>query len=399
MKIAKRALEISPSLTLELTAKANKLKAEGRDVVSFGAGEPDFNTPEYIRDAAKEALDKGMTKYTPASGTAELKKAVCDRFALINNLIYKPENIVISNGAKHALYNALAAVVEEGDEVIIPSPFWLTYPELVKLVGGVPVFVKTAEENGFKLTATELENAVTDKTAAVIINNPNNPTGAVYTEREIKALAAVIEKTNIAVISDEIYEALNYTDKPVYSIASCSEMLKSRTIIVNGVSKTYSMTGWRIGFTASDAAVAKAISSMQSHMTSNPNSIAQYASLAAYKGAEGIAFLDEMKSSFDRRRRLIMKKLDEIPALSYVKPEGAFYIFVCVKGIFGKSYRGSVINSAHELADILLDAADVTVIPCESFGNGDYIRLSYAVSDEDIVKGVERIGRFVSALE
>ena len=399
MKIAKRALEISPSLTLELTAKANKLKAEGRDVVSFGAGEPDFNTPEYIRDAAKEALDKGMTKYTPASGTAELKKAVCDRFALINNLIYKPENIVISNGAKHALYNALAAVVEEGDEVIIPSPFWLTYPELVKLVGGVPVFVKTAEENGFKLTATELENAVTDKTAAVIINNPNNPTGAVYTEREIKALAAVIEKTNIAVISDEIYEALNYTDKPVYSIASCSEKLKSRTIIVNGVSKTYSMTGWRIGFTASDAAVAKAISSMQSHMTSNPNSIAQYASLAAYKGAEGIAFLDEMKSSFDRRRRLIMKKLDEIPALSYVKPEGAFYIFVCVKGIFGKSYRGSVINSAHELADILLDAADVTVIPCESFGKGDYIRLSYAVSDEDIVKGVERIGRFVSALE
>lgn len=199
-------------------------------MVSFGAGEPDFNTPEYIRDAAKEALDKGMTKYTPASGTAELKKAVCDRFALINNLIYKPENIVISNGAKHALYNALAAVVEEGDEVIIPSPFWLTYPELVKLVGGVPVFVKTAEENGFKLTATELENAVTDKTAAVIINNPNNPTGAVYTEREIKALAAVIEKTNIAVISDEIYEALNYTDKPVYSIASCSEKLKSRTI-------------------------------------------------------------------------------------------------------------------------------------------------------------------------
>ncbi len=399
MKIAKRALEISPSLTLELTAKANKLKAEGRDVVSFGAGEPDFNTPEYIRDAAKEALDKGMTKYTPASGTVELKKAVCDRFALINNLIYKPENIVISNGAKHALYNALAAVVEEGDEVIIPSPFWLTYPELVKLVGGVPVFVKTAAGNGFKLTATELENAVTDKTAAVIINNPNNPTGAVYTERDIKALAAVIEKTNIAVISDEIYEALNYTDKPVYSIASCSEKLKSRTIIVNGVSKTYSMTGWRIGFTASDAAVAKAISSMQSHMTSNPNSIAQYASLAAYKGAEGIAFLDEMKSSFDRRRRLIMKKLDEIPALSYVKPEGAFYIFVCVKGIFGKSYRGSVINSAHELADILLDAADVTVIPCESFGNGDYIRLSYAVSDEDIVKGVERIGRFVSALE
>ncbi len=399
MKIAKRALEISPSLTLELTAKANKLKAEGRDVVSFGAGEPDFNTPRYIRDAAKEALDRGMTKYTPASGTAELKKAVCEKFAADNNLLYKPENIVISNGAKHALYNALAAVVEEGDEVIIPSPFWLTYPELVKLVGGVPVFAETTEESGFKLTAKELEDAVTDRTAAIILNNPNNPTGAVYSEREIKALAAVIEKTDIAVISDEIYEVLNYTDKPVYSIASCSEKLKSRTIIINGVSKTYSMTGWRIGFTASDAAVAKAISSMQSHMTSNPNSIAQYASLAAYKGAEGRAFLDEMRSSFDRRRRLIMKKLDEIPAFSYVKPDGAFYIFVCVKGIFGKSYRGAVINSAHELAGILLDAADVTVIPCESFGNGDYIRLSYAISDEDIVKGVERIGRFVSELE
>ena len=333
MKIAKRALEITPSLTLELTAKAKKLKKEGRDVVSFGAGEPDFNTPEYIRNAAKEALDKGLTKYTPASGTATLKKVICDKLKRDNGLDYSPANIVVSNGAKHALFNA---------------------------------------------------------------NNPNNPTGAVYTEEEIVSLARVVEKTDIAVISDEIYEVLNYTDKPVYSIAAYSQKLKDQTIIVNGVSKTYSMTGWRIGFTACDAAVSKAISSMQSHATSNPNTIAQYAAQSAYEHEEGEAFLREMRESFDRRRKLIMAKLDEIPLLSYVRPDGAFYIFVSVEKVLGKSYDGVKINSALDFANILLDKKDVTVIPCESFGADGYIRLSYAISDEDIVKGVERIGEFIA---
>ena len=310
MKIAKRALEITPSLTLELTAKAKKLKKEGRDVVSFGAGEPDFNTPEYITNAAKEALDKGLTKYTPASGTATLKKVICDKLKRDNGLDYSPANIVVSNGAKHALFNAMQAIIEEGDEVIIPAPFWLTYPELVKLAGGVPVIVQTKPENGFKLTAAELEAALTPATRALVLNNPNNPTGAVYTEEEIVSLARVVEKTDIAVISDEIYEVLNYTDKPVYSIAAYSQKLKDQTIIVNGVSKTYSMTGWRIGFTACDAAVSKAISSMQSHATSNPNTIAQYAAQSAYEHEEGEAFLREMRESFDRRRKLIMAKLD-----------------------------------------------------------------------------------------
>ena len=396
MKLAKRALEITPSLTLELTAKAKKLKKEGRDVVSFGAGEPDFNTPEYIRNAAKEALDKGLTKYTPASGTATLKKVICDKLKRDNGLDYSPANIVVSNGAKHALFNAMQAIIEEGDEVIIPAPFWLTYPELVKLAGGVPVIVQTKPENGFKLTAAELEAALTPATRALVLNNPNNPTGAVYTEEEIVSLARVVEKTDIAVISDEIYEVLNYTDKPVYSIAAYSQKLKDQTIIVNGVSKTYSMTGWRIGFTACDAAVSKAISSMQSHATSNPNTIAQYAAQSAYEHEEGEAFLREMRESFDRRRKLIMAKLDEIPLLSYVRPDGAFYIFVSVEKVLGKSYDGVKINSALDFANILLDKKDVTIIPCESFGADGYIRLSYAISDEDIVKGVERIGEFVA---
>ncbi len=399
MKIAKRALGITPSLTLELTAKAKKLKEEGRDVVSFGAGEPDFNTPEYIRNAAKEALDKGLTKYTPASGTTSLKQAICDKLKRDNGLDYTPANIVVSNGAKHALFNAIQAIVEEGDEVIIPAPFWLTYPELVKLAGGIPVTVNTKPENGFKLTASELEAAITPATRALILNNPNNPTGAVYTKEEIISLAEVVEKTGIAVISDEIYEVLNYTDKPIYSIAAYSDKVKSQTIIVNGVSKTYSMTGWRIGFTACDAAVSKAISGIQSHATSNPNTIAQYAAQSAYEHEEGEAFLREMRGSFDRRRKLIMKKLDEIPLLSYVRPDGAFYIFVSIEKVIGRTYDGKEIKSAHDFANMLLDKKDVTVIPCESFGADGYIRLSYAISDEDIVKGIERIGEFIAHTE
>ncbi len=394
MKISKRAKEVSPSLTLELTAKAKKMKEEGRDVVSFGAGEPDFNTPEYIRNGAKEALDKGMTKYTPASGTPALKTAICKKMQRDNDLTYGVSDVVVSNGAKHALHNAIQAVVEEGDEVIIPAPFWLTYPELVKLAGGVPVFVYTKEEDGFKLTADALEKAITDKTRAIILNNPNNPTGAVYTKDEIYSLAKVIEKTDICVISDEIYEVLNYTGEKVVSIATYSDKLKEQTIIINGVSKSYSMTGWRIGYTVAPTAVSKAIANMQSHTASNPNSIAQYATLVAYESPEGEAFLSEMLESFSRRRKLIMQKLDEI-GLPYIRPDGAFYVLLCIKSIFGKSVDGVKVNSAMDFATVLLEKADVTVIPCESFGADDYVRLSYAISDADIVKGVERIGEFV----
>lgn len=399
MKIAARAKRIAPSLTLELTAKAKRLKAEGRDVVSFGAGEPDFNTPEYICNAAKQAIDDGVTKYTPASGTPAIKQAIVDKFNRENGLDYTVANIVVSNGAKHSLHNAINAIIEDGDEVIIPSPYWLTYPELVTLAGGKPVFVETKPENGFKMTADELSAAITERTAAVILNNPNNPTGAVYSRAEIEALAAVLENTEIAVISDEIYEVLNYTDEPVYSIAKCSESMKSRTIIINGVSKTYAMTGWRIGFIAAPIEVAKAISNMQSHTTSNPNSIAQAATVAAYESEEGGAFLCEMKESFIRRRSLIMQKLDEIDEVSYVVPNGAFYIMVCLDKIMGKTTKdGRTVNGALDFANALLDGADVTVIPCEPFGAPTFVRLSYAISDADIVKGVERMGAFIKTL-
>lgn len=398
MHIAKRALTVTPSLTLGITAKAKKLKEEGRDVVSFGAGEPDFNTPVYIRDAAKYALDKGMTKYTPASGTLQLKKAIADKLLKDNGLKYDTSEIVVSNGAKHSLYNAIQAIVDPGDEVIIPKPYWLTYPELVTLSDGVVKYVDTKEENGFKLTADELKNAITPKTRAVIFNNPNNPTGAAYTEDEVKALAAVIEKTDIYVIADEIYEKLSYTYN-MYSIAAYSEKLKAQTIIVNGVSKTYAMTGWRIGYVAAPKDVVKAIANMQSHTTSNPNTIAQYASAVAYESEEGDAFLTEMFSSFDRRRKLIMAELDKVKEVTYVKPDGAFYIMVNISKCFGKKSGDVLIDTAHGFATDILDKADVAVIPLESFGADDFIRLSYAISDEDIIKGVKRIGEYISSLK
>ena len=398
MKITARAANIAPSLTLEITAQAKKLKSEGKDVVSFGAGEPDFNTPEYIRNAAKASMDKGLIKYTPASGLATLKDVICAKLEKDNGLSYKPADIVVSNGAKHSLHNAMQAIVSDGDEVIIPAPYWLTYPELVKLAGGVPVFVYTKKENGYKITAQELENAITDKTRAIILNNPNNPTGSVYSKEEIIALAKVLEKTDVAVISDEIYEMLNYTGEKIYSIAQYSEKMKNNTIIVNGVSKSYAMTGWRIGFTACDTAVAKAMSSMQSHMTSNPNTIAQYATISAYTDEAGVEFIEQMHASFDRRRKLICAELDKIDGLSYVKPEGAFYVFVDVTKVLGKKYEGEVIDTPLAFAKKLLSACDVAVIPCESFGNDECIRLSYAVSDEDIVKGVGRIASFVAKM-
>jgi len=385
-------------LTLESTAKAKKLKDEGVDVVSFGAGEPDFNTPEYIRESAKRAIDKGLTKYTPASGLLALKEAVCKKLKRDNGLDYSAQNIVISNGAKHSLYNALMATVEAGDEVIVPAPYWLTYPELIRFCGATPVFVQTKAENGFKITAEELKAAITPKTRAFIFNNPNNPTGAVYTEEETKALAEVLAGTDICVIADEIYEKLNYVCD-AYSIASYSENLKKNTIVINGVSKTYAMTGWRIGFLAADLPIAKAISNVQSQMTSNPNSIAQYASITAYEGEEGDVFLDTMRVSFDRRRKLICSKLDAVEGISYIKPHGAFYVMVNVSGAFGKSVNGEVINSALGFANAFIKKSAVAVIPCEPFGAPDYVRLSYAISEHDIVKGIERLDAFLRELE
>ncbi|MCI8434771.1 MAG: pyridoxal phosphate-dependent aminotransferase [Clostridia bacterium] len=395
MKITERASRIAPSLTLEITAKAKKLKAEGVGVVSFGAGEPDFNTPDYIIEAAKDALDRGLTKYTPAAGTLTLRQAICDKLKRDNGLDYAAGDIVVSNGAKHALANAFLATVEAGEEVIIPAPYWLTYPELVKLAEGVPVYVHTSAKNSFKITPTELEKAITDKTRAVLINNPNNPTGAVYTREEIEALAAVLRKyPDIYIISDEIYEKLCYGVEP-YSIAAC-EGMRERTVIVNGVSKTYAMTGWRIGYTASATPLAKAIGSMQSHMASNANTIAQYASEAALVHDEGEKFLKLMRETFDRRRQLMIRLLDGMPQVTYIEPLGAFYVMVGIEGLLGKTLSGCKIDTALDFANALLEKEKVAVIPCESFGADGYIRLSYAISESDIAHGLDGIKRFIA---
>ncbi len=398
MDIAERAKQISPSLTLEITARAKKMKADGIPVVSFAAGEPDFNTPDYIIAAGHKALELGLTKYTPASGTAELKNAICQKFKSDNALDYTPNQIVVSNGGKHALFNAFMAILNPGDEVIIPAPYWLSYPELVKMAGGVPVIVEAKPENRFKITAAELEGAITDKTKAFILNNPNNPTGAVYTGSDLNALAAVIERHELYVVSDEIYEKLNY-EHHHRSIAACSDILKDRTIVVNGMSKTYSMTGWRVGYAACNEKVAAAMSSLQSHSTSNVNAVAQYASCVALSDKlHGDAFLEDMRATFDARRALMMLRLSRIK-LNYIEPKGAFYIMVSIKEFEGKSYEGQKIRSAYDLASILLEHAQVAVIPCEGFGAPDYIRMSYAASEKDIERGLDRMSAFLSQLK
>ena len=396
--VSKKVSNIKPSLTLEITAKAKKMKASGISVIGFGAGEPDFNTPEYIINAAKHALDIGFTKYTPASGMQELKTAICDKFLKDNGLKYEPSQIVVSSGAKSSLYHAICAIVDDGDEVILPSPYWLTYPELVGLAGGKTVFVNTKAENGYKITAEELESAITDKTKCFILNSPNNPTGAVYSEEEIKSLAKVVEKHGLYVVSDEIYEKLVYGGAKHYSIAACGEYLKEHTVIVNGMSKTYSMTGWRIGYIAAPLEIAKAVSSMQSHTTSNACSIAQYASVEALNSSESGKFVSEMQAVFDERRKYMMKRIDEIPCLKYSEPAGAFYMFVDVSRVYGKKYQDEIINGSLSFADAALKKG-VAVVPGVAFGNDDCIRLSYATSMEDIKEGIDRIAEFIKEVK
>lgn len=398
MNIANRAKQISPSLTLEITARAKKMKADGMRVVSFAAGEPDFNTPDYIVDAGRKALDLGLTKYTPAAGTKELREAICLKLKNDNALDYDISNVVVSNGAKHSLFNAFMAILDPGDEVIIPSPYWLSYPEIVKMAGGVPIFVETLPENSFKITPAELAAAITKKTKAFILNSPNNPTGAVYTRSELNALACEVEKHEIYVVSDEIYEKLTY-ERRHHSIAAYSDVLKERTIVINGMSKTYSMTGWRVGYAAAHEKIASAIASMQSHSTSNANSIAQYASVIALGDKyHGEAFLEGMKAKFDARRALMMLRLKRLD-VEYVEPKGAFYVMMSIKKFLGKKLEGQRIRSAFDFASVLLEQALVAVIPCESFGAPDYVRLSYAASEVDIERGLDALAAFIGQLK
>ena len=398
MNVSKKVSGIAPSLTLEITAKAKKMKAEGISVIGFGAGEPDFNTPQYIIDSAKKALDIGFTKYTPAAGTPELKKAICEKFLKDNGLTYEPNQIVVSSGAKSSLYHAICALVDEGDDVILPSPYWLTYPELVKLAGGNCIYVQTKRENGFKISAEELKQVVTPKTKCLILNSPNNPTGAIYTEEEIKEIAKVVEEAGIWVISDEIYEKLVYEGEKHYSIASVNEYLKGHTVIVNGMSKTYAMTGWRLGYIAAPLDVAKAVSSMQSHTTSNACSITQYASTTALTDAEGEKFIEKMQKVFDERRKLMIEELSDVEGIVCIKPLGAFYVFIDVSGLYGKTFEGTVINGSLSFADCALKKG-VALIPGIAFGDDNCIRLSYAISIEDIKEGLSRLKAFIKELK
>ncbi len=398
MSVSKKVKEIAPSLTLEITAKANKMKADGISIIGFGAGEPDFNTPDYIIESAKKALDIGFTKYTPAAGMVNLKKAVCEKFLKDNGLSYEPNQIVISSGAKSSLYHAICAIVDEGDEVILPSPFWLTYPELIKLAGGKCIYVQANKENGYKMTAAQLKENVTKKTKCLILNTPNNPTGAVYTEQEIKEIAKVCEENGIYVISDEIYEKLIYEGEKHYSIAQVSEYMKEHTIIINGMSKTYSMTGWRIGYLAAPIAIAKAISSMQSHTTSNACSISQYASVTALTDPAGDKFISDMQTLFDERRKLMIELLSDVEGIECITPKGAFYVFINVKNLFGKTFDGTVINGSLSFADCALKKG-IALVPGIAFGNDDCIRLSYAISKEDIAEGIRRFKEFVNELK
>lgn len=397
MKISNLAKSIAPSSTLAITAKAKALKESGIDVVGFGAGEPDFDTPLHISEAAKIAIDEGFTKYTPASGTVSLKEAVAKKFELENGVHYAPSQIVVSNGAKHSLINAFMAILDSGDEVILPAPFWLSYPEMIKMANGIAKTVQTKKENNFKLTPQELEEAITEKTCAIVLNSPSNPTGVVYSRDELKALADVAVKHDLWIVSDEIYEYLVYDDAEHTCIASLSEEIYNHTITINGLSKGFAMTGWRIGFLAAPQQVASAAANIQSHATSNPNSIAQRAATAALIG--GREFVDEMLVEFAKRRDYLYNALLSIDGFDVIKPHGAFYCFVDISDLYGKTFEGIEIDSATTLASLLLDKANVAVVPCSDFAAPNCIRLSYAIDLDSIKKGVEYIQKFVSALE
>ena len=383
--ISHRAANITPSVTLAITAKAKKMKTDGISVIGFGAGEPDFGTPDFIVEAAKKALDENFTKYTPSSGMPALRQAIADKLRRENGLSYEPSQIIVSNGAKHSLFNAMAATVDPGDEVIIPSPYWLTYPELVRLCDGVPVFVRTEEELGFKLSPAALEAAITPKTKWLILNSPSNPTGAVYSREELSALAEVCIRRDIGVISDEIYEKLVYAGAEHISIASLPGMAE-RTVVVNGLSKSCAMTGWRIGYLAAPKEIAKAVDGLQSHATSNANSIAQAASVAAITNPEEDRFLHRMVEAYDARRKFMFQAVSAIPGLSCHEPKGAFYLFVNVSGILGRTCRGKVLKDAVDVADQMLESG-VAVVPGNAFGAPDHIR-----------EGMKRIAAFAALL-
>lgn len=397
LTLSRKAQAVKPSSTLAITAKAKEMRANGIDVVGFGAGEPDFNTPDNVCDAAIKAIQEGFTKYTPASGTNELKEAISRKFKTFNKLDYTPEQIVISNGGKHSLTNIFSAILNPGDEVIIPAPFWLSYPEMVKMADGIPVFVYGTKENGYKVTAEQIAAACTDKTKAVIINTPSNPTGMIYNREELQNIADVVVEKDIYAVSDEMYEHLIYGGEEHVSIASLGEEIYKRTITCSGLSKSYAMTGWRLGYTGASVEIAKLMSSVQSHATSNPNSIAQKAAVEALNGPQ--ESLAEMKAAFNARREYMYHRVTGFPYVEVQEPKGAFYLYVDLGSAIGLTYKGRKVRNAADVADILINEYATAVIPCADFGGPNNIRLSYAISLEEITKGLDRIEAFLKELK
>jgi aspartate aminotransferase len=387
--LSHRARSLRPSPTLAINAKAKAMQAQGIQVISFGAGEPDFDTPENIKLAAKKAIDEGFTKYTPVGGIDELKDAIINKFKGDSQLTYKRSEILVSCGGKHSFYNLAQAIFDEGDEVIIPAPYWVSYPPMVALAGGTPVIIETAEKDEFKITPDDLKTKITQKTKALIINSPCNPTGSAYSKKDLERIAEIAISKNFFIISDEIYEKIVYDGFQFTSIASLSDEMKKKTIIVHGVAKTYSMTGWRIGYTAGSEEIISAMNNIQSQSTSNPTSIAQKASVEAFAGPQ-----DEVKkmvSAFAQRRNYIVDRLNKMPGVSCYKPAGAFYVFPNFSSYYGKSSQGKKIENSTHLADFFLDVARVAVVPGVEFGADPFERLSYATSMEDIREGMNRI--------
>ena len=397
MKLAGRTSKIQPSPTLAITNKAKTMKAQGIDVVGFGAGEPDFDTPDHIKAVAKKALDDGYTKYTPVPGSPELKDAIIAKLKRDNGLEYKRDQVIVSLGAKHSIYNIAQAAWEEGDEILIPAPYWVSYPDIALLAGATPVIMEAKQENGFKITPDQLDKAITPKTKCLVLNSPSNPTGAAYTADELKALAEVIVRRDITVLSDEIYEKLVYDGFRFSSIAQFGEEIKKRTILVNGLSKAYSMTGWRIGYVAADKGLVEAMNNIQSQSTSNPVSFCDKASVEALNGPQD--FMKEWVAEFDRRRRYITDRLNSMPGVKCLLPQGAFYVFPNFSGVYGKETpSGKVITNSSELAAWLLEEHNVAVVPGGAFGDDACQRLSYAMSMKAIEKGVDRIDAAVRSL-
>ncbi|MFN3652919.1 MAG: pyridoxal phosphate-dependent aminotransferase [Armatimonadota bacterium] len=389
-RLSERARNAAPSPTLAITARANALKAQGVDVISFAAGEPDFDTPEHVKAAAIEALQRGMTKYTPSSGIPALKEAICEKHQRENGLSYQPGQVIVSAGAKHSIYNLFQAVLNPGDEVIIPQPYWVSYPEQAKLAGGVPVIVDAPEANGFKVTAEAIAAAVTPKTKLIVLNSPSNPSGAVVEETELRKIADLAVERDLLVLSDEIYEHLTYGRQHV-SIASFGPEIQARTLVVNGFSKAYSMTGWRLGWLAGDMEIVAAMGRIQDQSTSNPTSFAQFGAVAALRGPQDC--VEQMRVQFEKRRDYIVGRLNSIRGITCVTPEGAFYVLPSVEALVNDKYP-----DGDALAEYLLNEAKIAVIPGSGFGMPKHIRLSYATSMEAIEKGIDRLEAATAAL-